>query len=123
MGQYWFRVDVAIARNSKVLALVSERDGYRAFAAYVFSIGYCKEQQTDGYIPRYALPHIHARVKDADLLVRHRLWKANGTGWVIPDFAEYQPSSGEETARGRSARKAACVRWHGNDCGCWQDDA
>ena len=119
----WFRVDVAIARNAKILALVSERDGYHAFAAYIFSIGYCKEQQTDGYIPKAGLPHIHARPRDADLLVKHRLWRANGTGWVVPDFAEYQPSAADEHAKGVSARKAACHRWHGPSCGCWEQDA
>lgn len=124
VGQKWVRLDVGFARNPKVLELVSEGPaGYRAALVYVCSLGYCGEQGSDGYIPRHALIHIHGRPKDADLLVTHRLWQANGTGWHIRDWAEFQPTSEEERARGRSARKAACVRWHGDNCGCWETDA
>lgn len=123
MGQKWVRLDVGFARNPKVLSLLGEKDGHRAALVYLLSLGYCGEQGTDGYVPRQALPLLHGRPKDADLLVTHRLWRANGTGWKIPDWAEYQPTSGEEQARSVSARKAACIRWHGDECGCWEEDS
>lgn len=122
MGQKWVRLDVGIAGNPKVLGLLAEKDGHRAALVYILGLGYCGEQDTDGYIPSYALARIHGRPKDAALLVTHRLWKLNGTGWKIPDWAEYQPSSEESMSRAVSARKAACSRWHEPGCECWQDE-
>lgn len=126
MGLQWFRMDCAFPRNPKILALVTERDGYRAAFVWSASIAYSGEQGTDGLIPAYALPMIHGRPKDADLLVRHRLWHpARGGGWTINDFAEFQQSNGETQERAKRLRqasaKANCVRWHGSDCGCWKD--
>jgi len=123
VGQKWVRLDVGFARNPKVLQLLAERGGDHAALVYVLALGYCGEQGTDGYVPAYALPHIHARPRDAALLVTHRLWRENGTGWHIKDWAEFQPSSEETRNRGMHARKAACIRWHGDNCGCWKDDA
>src|SRR5215469_12795788 len=120
MGQKWVRLDVGFTRNPKVLSLLAERDGYRAALVYICGLGYSGEQGSDGYIPRFALPHIHGRPREAQLLVTHRLWLENGTGWRIRDWAEFQLTSDENRARAVTARKAACARWHGDDCGCWK---
>lgn len=120
MGQRWVRLDAAFARNPKVIDMLADKDGFRAALVYVCALGYCGEQGTDGFVPRGALPFVHGRPRDADLLVKHRLWQAqNGTGWLIPDWAEYQPSTVDTQARSRAARKACCYRWHQQPCGCW----
>jgi hypothetical protein len=138
MGLPWVRLDTAFPRNPKVLALLEEKDGFRAVVVYVCSLAYSGEQGTDGFVPRYALQHLHGRSADAQKLVIHNLWQAvpvsihkasangNGiTGWTIRDWASYQQSTQETQERKASAqaagRKAACARWHEPGCDCWQD--
>jgi len=127
VGLQWFRMDCAFPRNPKILAVLAERDGYRAALVWAGSIGYSAENGLDGFVPTMALQFIHGRPREAELLCKHRLWHAarGGIGWTINDYAEFQPSNGETQARAERARqasrKANCVRWHGEDCGCWRD--
>lgn len=121
MGLQWFRMDCAFARNPKILALISERDGYRAAFTWAAALGYSNEQGTDGYIPRSALGLLHGRPREAQLLVTYRLWHESNGGWQINGWADFQFTSEENRQRSESARRAACIRWHGKDCGCWKE--
>lgn len=112
MGLNWVRLDTGFPRNHKTLALLGRRDGHRAALAYLCSLAYAGEQGTDGFIPREALPQIHARPIDARALVEVRLWVAEPGGWLINDWAEYQPSTFETEQRSKRARAAALSRWH-----------
>jgi hypothetical protein len=140
MSLPWVRLDTAFPRNPKILALLEEADGYRAAFVWVCGLSYCGEQGSDGFIPRYALQHLHGRPRDAEKLVIHNLWVAvpvgrsktasNGhgpAGWTIRDWAAFQQSNSETQERKAraqlAARKANCVRWHGPDCGCWESES
>lgn len=125
MALPWVRLDTAFPRNPKILALLEEKDGYRAAIVWVCSLAYCGEQGTDGFIPRSALPFIHGRASDAERLTRHHLWSVRpDAGWALDDWAEFQQSNGETQARSvkaqKASRKANCARWHKPDCGCWE---
>jgi hypothetical protein len=113
----WVRLDSTIASNHKVLMLVSERN-YRAVCAYVFGLAYSGQHGTDGYIPKAALPFIHATSKDAQALVEVMLWHKTSGGWQINDWRDYQPSSEETDRRGQRARWLNCRRWHPAECDC-----
>lgn len=121
----WVRLDTQFPSNPKILALLGERDGYRAAFVWACGLAYSGAHGTDGFIPRHAMPFIHCRPIDADRLVRHRLWWEKDGGWLINGWAEFQQSNDETQERRRkaqeSARKANCIRWHGSDCGCWKD--
>lgn len=121
MGLQWFRMDCAFPRNPKILALITERDGYRAAFVWSASIGYCNEQGTDGYVPAAALGLLHGRPREAQLLVTYRLWRERPGGWDVNGFAEFQLSSEENRKRSESARHAACTRWHESGCTCWKE--
>lgn len=110
-GLPWVRLDSGIARNHKILALLDMKDGYRAVTSYVFGLGYSGEQGTNGFIPRNALPFIHARATEAQRLVQVGLWHADPGGWLINDWLEYQPSNEASIARSTRARAAAAARW------------
>ena len=110
-GLAWVRLDSGIARNHKMLALLDMKDGYRHVTVYVFGLGYCGEQGTDGFIPRNALPFIHARPVDAVKLVEVGLWHLDPGGWLVNDWREYQPSNEETERRSTKARTAAAARW------------
>jgi hypothetical protein len=126
----WVRLDTNLPSHDKVLALLDEKpdgSGHRAAFAYVCSIAYCGQNGTDGLIPFRALMFVHARKRDAELLVKHMLWTPDPMGWRIPNYLERQQSQQDtESARAGKrlgALKANCVRWHGDDCNCWKEAA
>lgn len=109
----WVRVDTALPRNHKIVGLLEQRDGYRAAFVFVCALAYCGEQGTGGFIPRNARAFIHARPADVNRLVEARLFviDESGGGWLIPDWAEFQPSNEEMMKKSERARHAASVRW------------
>lgn len=130
MALPWVRLDSSIASHDKVLALLSDPSPkkWQAVSSYVFSLGWSGQQGTDGKIPHAALPFIHGTTASARLLVKYGLWQetSTGTGWTIRNYAERQQLNivtemKHEAAR-LSGKKAACVRWHGPNCLCWQKD-
>lgn len=105
------RLDTAFPRNHKILVLLGMKDGHRSALAYICGLTYCGEHGTDGFIPREALPFLHARKADADRLVKVCLWREEPGGWSVESWAEYQPSSEEAQRRSNKARAAAAARW------------
>lgn len=113
-GMPWVRLDTGFPRNHKVLVLLGMKDGHRSALVYLCGLSYCGEHGTNGFIPREALPFLHARKSDADKLVTVGLWIADPGGWVVNDWAEYQPSTEEQERRSNRARAAAAARWGSN---------
>lgn len=111
MGMPWVRLDSAFSRNHKVLALLGQPNGHRRVAIYTFALGHSGEGGLDGFIPREALPLIHAKPADMAALVEVALVQEIAGGWVIPDWSEYQPTSAETAARSQRAKEAAAKRW------------
>lgn len=130
MALPWARLDVNIASHDKVVNLLSGDAQaalrWQAVASYMFAIGYSVGHGTNGHIPKAALPFVHGTARTARLLVMYDLWIESTSGWQIKNFAEYQEldviSEAKRAARTASARKAACAKWHGKDCGCWKGD-
>lgn len=110
-GMSWVRVDANLHSNHKVLALLTERGGDHALCVYIFGLGYCAGQGTDGFIPEAALGLFHGKPKDAALLVSVGLWKDLRGGYEVHDYGSYQPLDAEAQARSEKARKAAETRW------------
>jgi hypothetical protein len=128
MGLPWVRLDSNISTHPKVLSLIAQRDGYRAFTAYVCALGYAGAHATDGLIERPVLATIHATERHAQMLVDGGFWEydPDGRGWIIRNWDTRQELSviteGKRAAQSMSARKTNCVRWHGPECGCWKGD-
>jgi len=88
----WVRLDDGFSGHGKVLAA-----GPEAAWLHVEGLCYCAQQKTDGMIPDAALAHLTQfskpkAVKLAARLVEVGLWELNGTGWMVHDFLEYNPS-------------------------------
>lgn len=113
MGLPWVRLDTTLPRNHKILDLLDMRDGHRSAFVYTCALAYSGEQGTGGFIPRSALPFIHARNADIDRLVSVRLLipDEDGGGWDIHQWADFQLTSEEIEERAKRARNAARVRW------------
>lgn len=110
MALPWVRLETALPTNPKILALVEDK-AYQAISAYVCALSYCGAQGTDGFIPRAALPFIHARKADAGRLVDVGLWVECAGGWDINGWHDFQPTSEELQRRKDRAKRAAAVRW------------
>jgi hypothetical protein len=110
-GMSWVRVDAGLASNHKTLALLGQKGGDRALNTYIFGLGLCATQGSDGFIPKAALGLIHGTPKVAEQLVEVGLWHLIPGGWDVNDYTEYQPSDDESKARSEKAKRAAAVRW------------
>ena len=123
----WVRLDSSFATHDKVLALLSGHGekGRSAGFVYCCALGYCGLHGTDGLVTFAALPFVHGRRRDADLLVEVRLWRPAPTGWEVTNWATRQELSmttaAKKDAASTSGRKAACARWHQRGCTCWTE--
>lgn len=122
MALPWVRLDTGLPDHPKILALIDMKK-QRAALVYTFGLAYAGRHETDGFIPRGALPFIHATTSDANALCDVRLWHHVEGGWEINDWDEYQPTSETSSKRRaslrQSARKGGCIKNHGPECGCW----
>lgn len=125
MSLPWVRLDSNIYAHDKVLWLLGQRDGFRAYAVYTFSMAYAGGHATDGHLPRHVFPVIHATEKIAQMLVEARLWEYTEGGYQIKNWDQRQELSVITEAKRRAsqlgARKTNCRRWHGPECTCWKD--
>lgn len=110
MALPWVRLETGWYVNPKFLHLIADRK-HKAITVYFAGLAWSGGQGQAGYIPRSALPMIHASVKDANDLAGVRLWVPDEGGWMINDWAEYQPTNEEHERRSQRARAAALVRW------------
>jgi hypothetical protein len=119
----WVRIDDGAPEHRKLIGLDDS-----AMATWVRGLCYAARQLTDGQIPTAALPLLCRSRRPADTassLVTAGLWEATEGGWMIHDYAAYQPSGAEVRAR-RSAlserrseagRRGAAARWDGKPDG------
>ncbi len=112
MALPWVRLDSQWPHNPKFLMLVEDKK-WRAISTYMAGLAWSGGQGQAGFIPRSALPMLHATAKEAQDLAEVALWHRCEGGWQINDWAEYQPTNEEHERRSQKARDAAMVRWHG----------
>lgn len=115
MALPWVRLDTQFPYNPKLLAMLQERGGDHAALVYLCGLAYSGAHGTDGFIPREALPYIHARPIDAERLVRHGFWWEEPGGWSVNGWAEFQESGEEAQQRRKRAQAAAAKRWEGHE--------
>lgn len=99
----WVKLDDAMPHHPKVLAA-----GVEAFALDVAGIAYCNRYETDGFIAEASLaavlPNLRSPVRVAARLVEADRWERTSDGWLIHDYAEFQPSSSAKDADRAAAR-------------------
>ena len=88
----WVKLDDKFTGHPKVQAA-----GQAAAWLHVAGLCYAAQQETDGAIPDASLAGLGqysgARARKlAERLVEVGLWERNGTGYVIHDYLEYNPS-------------------------------
>jgi hypothetical protein len=101
----WVKLDDSFFCHPKIVTVGAEATGL-----YVWALTYSAHNLTDGHIPAaWVRQAVGTRAKKlATLLVEHGLWEENGTGWMIHDYGQYNPSREKILARraADSQRKA-----------------
>lgn len=97
----WFRIDDTFADHPKVTAA-----GNAAVGLWVRCGTYSSRFLLDGQVPDDVVRHYGNR-REIDRLVESRLWvPADGGGFLMPDFLDYNPSSQQvKLERKRAAEK------------------
>lgn len=127
MSLPWFRKNTNTRDNAKIRRLVAQRNGWHAYGVWDFAIGYSNDQGTDGLIERHILPTILGTPRIAAQLVEARLWEEHPDGWLIHDFADYNPTRAEVESKRLDKKiaglKSQCIQRHPEGCNCWKEKA
>lgn len=110
-GRLYVPLDTEFFRRPRIVRL-----GLEGRALYLAGLCWCKQQLTDGSIPYEALPSLVAdagierrRVdKAVAALVLNDAWEANGEGWHVADWSQWNKTRAEideESERKRAAGK------------------
>ena len=117
----WFRFDVGLPRNPKILGLLEHKDGYPAVWLFTCCLAYSAEHGLDGWVPASAMATFggcyaprYATVT-SQMLVNRGLLDPQPGGFVIHDWMDYQATSRDAQARSARAREAAKARWNGHE--------
>lgn len=88
-----------------------------ALGLYVLALNYSTCHELDGKVPpEFAedqVPDQSDRDRAVQVLVEVGMWKPNGDGWVIHDYAEYQPSKATLDAKREADRVRKASRRKG----------
>jgi hypothetical protein len=106
----WVKLTDVFPEDPKV-----EQLSHRAFRLHITALCHCARNLTDGRVTKKALKVVAASAgvapKAADELVGASLWEANGDGYVIPKYLDYNPSA--DTVREVRAKRAESGRQGG----------
>jgi len=94
----WFRLDDNFHDHPKVI-----RAGNAAVGLWVRCATYSSSYLTDGYIEA-DIARARGTRREIDRCVDSTLWVPNGSGFLMPDYLEYNPSAEqvrEERAKAR----------------------
>lgn len=95
----WAKLDDKFWSNPKV-----EMVGNEAAGAYARMLSYCGDQLTDGKLTDGAARYI-AKAKVIDRLAEFGFIVQNGSGWVIPDYLDYNRSKAQVLAKREADKK------------------
>jgi hypothetical protein len=101
----WVKLDDSFFSHPKVVTA-----GTEAIGLYVMALTYSAHHLTDGHVPagwvkEKAGPKarkLAAALTEPPSGFEHGLWDLNGTGWVIHDYLDYNPSRESILAKRRT---------------------
>jgi hypothetical protein len=85
-----------------------------ALGFYALGLMWSNRHLSDGHLPLAVIkrfPHVKDPVTVADALVKAGLWEKNGTGFIVHDFADKNPSAAAiKRKRQRDAQRKRAER-------------
>lgn len=114
----WFKVDDAFFTSHKVLSIPRDRR-QEAIGAWLLIGTWSAHKMTDGVVPDYVLDDFGIKESSRVMLIEAGLWIELDDGIEFHDWAEYQPTREQMTAKKEethakkvaAGRKGAEVRW------------
>jgi hypothetical protein len=110
----WVKLDDSFYSHPKVV-----NAGHEAVGLYITALTYASHHLTDGHIPAAWVRQqvgsktdkLSRALVEAPTGFEHGLWVENGTGWVIHDYLNYNPSRERilDKRRKDSARKSGGI--------------
>lgn len=97
----WFRLEDSFYDNPKV-----RRAGNAAVGLWVRCATWSARHLTDGVVAA-DIAHDYGTQREIDRLVTSGLWTPNGSGFIIPDYLEFNPSAEQVRADRAKARERA----------------
>ena len=94
----WVKLDDRFWGNPKVLIIGNEAAG-----AYARMLSFCGDHLTDGRVPEETARFI-AKPKTLGVLEEYGFIHRNGTGYLIPDYLEFNPSREQIEAKRQADR-------------------
>jgi hypothetical protein len=112
MGLPWIRVDTQMMNHPKIATLILDRQ-HKLVVVHVAAMLWSGHHGTGGHIPIAALGFVSATRADAAKLVDAGLWDvdADGRGWWVHDWTDYNLGQAALEAQRDRARTAALKRW------------
>jgi hypothetical protein len=104
----WFKLDDGFYDNPKVA-----RAGNAAIGLWVRCATYSARHLTDGYIDT-AVARTYGTPREIERCLDSQMWIQNGTGLIMPDYLEYNPSAEQVRAERAKARDRMARRRHDN---------
>ena len=107
----WFRLEDSFHHHPKVM-----RAGNAATGLWVRCATYSAQYLTDGAVSD-EVAHTYGNNREIDKLLAAHLWVQNGSGFVIPDYLEYNPSAADvrkERAMARERQRRAREKRQGH---------
>lgn len=108
----WANFDDGYADHPKIIGL---SDG--AFRLHASSVLYCSRYLTDGFIPKPQVSKLIPTFRAAYVneLIKSGLWVAEGGGYYVHDYLQWNRSKAEieavQAAKSKAGRKGAESRW------------
>lgn len=105
----WAKLDDKFHAHPKVLRAMHAEPA--AVALHVLALSYSADYELDGGVPQHYVASVAGANAEhlAAVLVDAGLWRANGDGWEIHDFLDFNPSRAElqkrRQVRARAGRK------------------
>lgn len=83
----WFKLDDGFHHHPKV-----HKAGNAAVGLWVRCGTYSSHYLTDGYVDN-GIAHDLGTQREIDRLIDTGMWVCNGSGFIIPDYLDYNPSA------------------------------
>ena len=99
----WFKLDDSFGAHPKVI-----HAGNAATGLWVRCATYSAQYLLDGHIP-YDVARRYGKPSEIQTLLDVGLWQPNGTGYVMPDYLEFNPSK-EQVGQERAANRERQAR-------------
>ena len=107
----WVKLDDSLDEHRKV-----RKAGLEALGLHLRALSHAGKEMDDHIEPEWVEERAGRRgTKLAARLVEVGLWEANGNGWLIHDYHDYNPTreewEAERAKRSAAGKRAACARW------------